>query len=571
MRTADCQAPSPAPLSAGSASPTPIDVVMSSPQPTSDAATARPPRQIHVVVVAVPKFSIPGYNGDVLRQSFLDRCDFIKRYFEKHLGKENVKVDQYCTQQLTTRESLRRLFTIDIPRFSANTVTLLFIMSHGEEVDFQNGYMASDVELITSDTRITDDGDDADGERRFTSILIGSEMLTWLESAPRGSTILTFLDFCHSGAAASLSTSLAQSIQQQFGLRSLVVSSSLPSDDTYKALFTQALLDLWDTSGGCMNLDTMPTAVWEKMKLGAPLKGTEGLPVVLVQYKGPLCLGNFGGDHKLLFLYGGQDAEMNPYNYQIAMAGGDHKVITSSLLASTYLPIPLDSGQYAVSVTRDDKTIGSWNIDLTSGQTEVIWLDSAAKPADFGKFAEQVATTADAAGLNPDEVGRLNARAAAVYHVAGLPADAARVEQRMVLSGIPMSRLVTLESSQLAANPTLQALNLSANTNDSDHSIKVANGLKLLGDFRSAATLLQGAAAQESDPTKKADVATQAYIAFVALGDVKSAASVKRQFSLDPQQVKPLGPKLNLNTNTFQGARTTALAGAFGAHISAVH
>jgi hypothetical protein len=506
----------------------------------------------------------------VLLQSFEDRCDAVKKYFEARLGSANVKVDQYCTKELTTRESLRRLFTIDIPRFSANTVTLLFIMSHGEQIEFQNGFVASDVELITSDTRITDDGEDGDGERRFTSILVGSEMLTWLESAPRGSTILTFLDFCHSGAAASLSTSLTQVIQQQFGLRSLVVSSSLPSDDTYKALFTQALLDLWDTSNGCMNIDTMPTSVLEKMKLGAPISGTEGLPVVLVRYQGPLCLGNFGGDHKLLFLYAGQDAERSPYNYEIATAGNNHRIITSSILASTFLPIPLDSGQYSVSVTRGTAKIGSWDIDLSSGQPEIIWLDSAAQPVDFGRFAEKAADTAEMAGLGKNEVGGLRARAVAVYRVAGLAGDASRVEQTMATAGTPLSSIVAQESNRLAANPTAQALRVSASTNDSDHSVDVANGLKLLGDFKSAATLLQSAALKETDGDTKSDVATQAYLAFIASGDVKSATSVIHQFTLNREQLTPIVGNGKIDAVALQRARTTGLAGSLGAHIIAV-
>ncbi len=521
-------------------------------------------RRIHVVVVAVPKFSIAAYNSDVIRDSFRERCNAIKTYFESRLGSANVKVDQYCTAESTTREALRHLFSVDIPHFSANTVTLLFIMSHGESVEFQNGFLSNDVELITSDTRITDDDEDADSTRRFTSILVGSELLNWLQTAPRGSTILTFLDFCHSGAAASLAVSQAQELGQHFGLRSLVVGSSLPGDGTYKALFTQALLDLWDTSSGCMNLDTMPTAVLAKMKLGAPLTGTEGLPVVLVPYRGPLCLGNFGGDHNLLFLYGGHDAERAPYTYQVSMADGDHKTIISSILATTFLPIPLDKGRYSISITREATTIGSWDIDFSSGPTEIIWLDTAAKPRDLGQFSEQVAETANRAGVEKSEVAKIQARTAAIYRLVGSTTDATRIEQKMISAGTPLSIFVAEDSAALAANPTTKALLTSVSMNDSDHSIQIAEGLKLLGDIKSAAKLLQLAAKQETHPDIKADVATQAYLAYIASGDVNSAVAVKQQFGLVGQPLNPSGTKLPVDA--LQSLRTAGIAASFGAH-----
>jgi hypothetical protein len=524
------------------------------------APTQTEARKIHVVVVAVPIFKIDRYNSRVLKDAFQERCDELKDFFETHLGTENVDVEQYCTEDKTTRESLRHLFSIDIQRFSAKTVTLIFIMSHGEQVSFGNGFLDSDVELITSNTEETNDKD-SDGKRRFTSILVGSELLTWLETAPTGSTILTFLDTCHSGAAGSLSTKFVQFMaQQDGGLRSLVVSSSLRSEATYQAFFAEDLLDLWNSgttaAPGCINLDTMPDDIYKRMKSQAPLENNEGTPEVLIPYQGPLCLGNFGKDRKLLFIYAGQDAQKDPYHYEVKQhsSAGATIIIPEQPLRFAFYPIPLDAGQYSITVTRHNQLAGTWDVDLSAASTRVIWLDEKASPAAFGTAAERIALTAQNEGLPAEEIIKLQGRAVAVYRAANMTDDAKRLEAALAKEG------------QNAEPPPPPPRTISVSLND---AITIADQYKLMGDFKLAGTVLERAAdAQRSNP-KHDEVATQAYFAFIAAGDVQSASKVRKNFNLDDSSLKPIEHLAAKGGTVGDGARTLGLAESLGALTSA--
>ena len=62
-------------------------------------------RKIHIVVVAVPHFSISDYNSDEIKTAFENRCAELGTYFADSLGKDNIELHPYCTEQLTTREA----------------------------------------------------------------------------------------------------------------------------------------------------------------------------------------------------------------------------------------------------------------------------------------------------------------------------------------------------------------------------------------------------------------------------------------------------------------------------------
>jgi hypothetical protein len=530
----------------------------------ADTAPLAPAKKVHVVVVGVTKFAIPDYNNDVLTLAFQERCKDVQSFFEGHLGTENVTVHSFCTPETTTRDALRHFFSIEVPQFSADTLTLIFIMSHGEEATFDNQFLSSDVEIITSDTKASDVVTDADKERQFSSILFGSELLSWLQRAPAGSTILTFVDTCHSGAIASLSTSFSQALQQHFGLGSLVMASSLKGDSTYSASFTKALLDLWGKDS-CLDVDTMSDGIYEEMKTLAPITGTEGIPSIPVRYNGPLCLGNFGTDHHLLFIYAGQDAENNPYKYDVAEsdAAGTRTVIDEKPLRSVYIPIPLDAKKYIVTVSRDPDLHQTFNVDLTAVGHQMIWLDTSASPDDVGKAGEVLAQAGQAAGLPPAEIAGIRQSTVAIYRAAGKDADAVRVLSAMqsegqavpILAGIQNVAFQTIETVKQA----LESLHVS--------NIVAAKQLQTVGDFKNAGVLLHAAADQEPDKVKQAELANKAYVFLGAAGDIKDAHALGKEY---PKIDAAVGEKAAISKQSFQskqmlnaiGALTVSPAGA---------
>lgn len=503
-------------------------------------------RKIQLVIVAVTQFDIKDYNNDVVKSAFEQRCIDIRKFFEDAMGRDNIQLHENCSPQNTTRESLRHLFSIDLPQFSANTLTLIFIMSHGEAVQFGNEFLSNDLELISSDTKTSDSENDSKGEREFSSILFGSELMSWLQRAPAGSTVLVFLDTCHSGAAASLSTSLTQALQQQFGLRSLVLASALPQDNAYSALFTKELLELWGTQNGCLNQDTLQNDIYHKMTQDAPLTGDEGIPSFVVRYNGPLCLGNFGKDRRLLFLYGGEEAITKPFQYQVSEdLGTSQRTVISDQMQYTYLPIPLDAKKYIVNVKQRNQVIGQWPVDLTSTEAALIWFDRLAGPKDVGKFGEVMAATAEQNGSSRQEIAWLTQRTVAAYHAAGLDIDAKRLTAIMRAKGELVS--ISDDIKNLAFKPTKTVRNTLRGANGTGGQgpqiiiagiegpldrVSVAEQLELLGDFKNAAAIFRDEAQVETDPKKRETLVRRGYFAYLGAGDVKGANKFAHDFHL---------------------------------------
>lgn len=501
---------------------------------TSCAQTLMPPptprtpsRQVHVIVVGVTKFAIDNYNNDVLKLAFEERCNDIKSFFEDHLGSENVSSHVFCTPETTTREVLRHFFSIEVPQFSAGTLTLIFLMSHGETATFDNAFLGNDLEFITSDTKASDPVSDTDRQRQFSSILLGSELLSWLQHVPAGSTILTFVDTCHAGAVASLSTSISQFVQQNFGLGSLVVASSLKGDVTYSAWFTKALLDVW-AQDGCLDVDSLSDKIYTKMKTLAPITGSEGIPSVPVRYNGPLCLGNFGQDHRLLFIYAGRDAEQKPYRYAVAESAptGTHTVIEEKSLSYLYMPIPLDAKKYVVTVNRDPDVHQSFNVDLTSVGHQLIWLDSSASAADVGNAGETLAQVAEINGSPTEEVAAIRQATVAIYRAAGMDTEAFHVLAQMQAKGEALP--IAPEIQQVAFQPAASVRQVVMTSHF--NPIVAAEQLRALGDFQNAGDLLHTAADQEASGNNKVILAGQAYEALSAAGDTAGATAVAQQY-----------------------------------------
>jgi hypothetical protein len=492
-----------------------------------------PQRQVQVVIVAVPHFEIQSYNSDGLVAALQDRCTEIQNYFTRLFGKDNVKLHPFCTEEDTKREKLRHLFSVELPEFSANTLTFVFIMSHGEPVAFKNGLVDSDVEIIASDSVTSDEDFDSKKERQFSSILLGSELLTWMELAPPGSTILTFVDTCHSGAvAANLSTALSEFLaQKKFGLRSLVMTSSLAQQDSYDALFTKELLEMWGQKG-CINQSTFGSDMYQRLKINAPLKEGEWVPAIPIQYEGPLCLGNFGEDRKLLFIYAGQSAEQDPFRYDISEVSGTstRKIVDDGLLESVYLPVPLDAKQYELTLRRGSIHMKPFTVDLIANASQLVWLDEHSKAQTVAKGSEIMAKTAEFNGSPESEVARLLQQTSAAYRSLGQTEDARRIDKEITARGdLPDIDAIVHELAFLSSKFVAKAVSSSPKH---EPSTKLAYQFQQLGDFNNAGALYAHAASDAPDPPTKNKFATEAYFSYLGAGNASAAQNALHTYAV---------------------------------------
>lgn len=516
------------------------------------AQQPQPARQVHVWIIGVPEFSIRQYNSETLKLAVEQRCADVEKFFRDRL-KENVAIHRYCTKEQTTKAVIDGLFQFDIPQASDRTLSLVFMMSHGEVARFRNDLTKTDLQFIASDTTADDWTAEDDVQRMKSSLLVGTNLLPRLGLASAGSTILTFLDTCHSGAAASISSNLNAAIRQEFGMRGLVFASSLPSTTAYRALFTKSLLTKFGTQG-CLNQDTLPDDIQKLIASEVNLKPDEGIPQLIERYNGPLCLGNFGRDRRLLFLYGGHTAAERPFHYVLQEVGRTPPPLMAENLRYAYQPIPLDAKQYHLEITRAgmQKPL-VLNIDLKASSSVALWLDDPrnASLAEVARFAESMAEDAVRAGTAPLEAARLRTLAAGARLVAGK-------------LGLPLGRgdlwasyplATTAEDPSNPSGPAVPVWDLS------DPMQKAAD-LKSKGEFTAAAEFYRLQALRSTNANQKHLLATEAYYAYGAIGNQAEAQEVRKEFALSPTTLKLVSSDKLIGSN-----RAVSLIKALGIEI----
>src|SRR5215213_1226323 len=169
------------------------------------------PKQIQVVVIGVPSFAISKYNTADLRTTIVQRCADIKSFFQQRFSESQLTYQEFCSPEKTTQASLKRLLEIDLPKLASGTLTFLFIISHGEAESHPGAPVSQDLRIVASDT--------VENDFEFTSIPISTGLIPWMQKIPSGSTIFTFLDTCHSGAASNKIVSLSAEAQRQLGVK----------------------------------------------------------------------------------------------------------------------------------------------------------------------------------------------------------------------------------------------------------------------------------------------------------------------------------------------------------------
>lgn len=469
-------------------------------------------KQIQVVIIGVPAFAISKYNSTALSETITQRCQDIKAFFKGRFTDKQIAYHEYVTPETTTKESLRKLLEIDLPGIASGTLTFLFIISHGEIELHPNAPVSQDLRIVASDTTDTTERD-----FKFTSIPVATGLIPWMQKLSAGSTILTFLDTCHSGAASNKIVALSAELQQQLGVSIMVMASALPQQKAYNASFTAALLNLWNKSNGpkdCLVAAGMRDRLREEMKdvLSIPLSPEEGFATFIVEYKGPVCFNNFGTDGKLLFLYVGTAFPSASWVvYQEDTAGERKEIKVGSLDMKSFDLVRLDSGIYTVDLVKDAKvTHIPAKIDLQENPTEIIWLDTPSSLTSLGEFTRAMADLAEKSGLSSGAVSNLRLRAATSFLAVGDITSAQPLLKTLppAYSNIPL--VEKYSKVDISSSPSIE---------------------QIKKDFSSSASLLARTA--ETSMIGYVGFAREAYLMFGTAGMSKEAKQVRERFHLN--------------------------------------
>lgn len=309
---------------------------------------------LNVVIVAVSEWDDTEWQSTKLSTSIAKAAGSLVGYFQHNFSGATITVLQ--SKEETTRESIRQSLEVELRQQGSHTLNLVFFLSHGISVAGGTEDYPNDLLLVTSDT--------LKAQPRNKGILAGANLVRWFEQLPEGSVVLAFIDSCFSGALESVDVALGAKLKALNGLHMMVMTSGVASEVTYQAVFTRALLNLWETansSGPCTQFEDVPLR--EKMQelLEFEFDVAEGHPQVIVEYSGSLCVENFTQHRGLLLLYNGS---RNDVVYRVVAEGDEKAELTVRKKKARFLR--LDKSIYSVELYQKGKLTRTESVDLVT-------------------------------------------------------------------------------------------------------------------------------------------------------------------------------------------------------------
>jgi hypothetical protein len=520
-------------------------------EPTSE-------KKIQVVIVGVPYFAIPEYRNKNLATQITQRCRDIQTFFKKTF-KDEVEFHVRCTKEGTTRESLRTLFEGQLPHFADRTLTLIFIISHGElDESTKNDFFSPDVRLVTSNSTDPDPI-----TWKLSTISVGTALMTWLEHVPDGSTVVTFLDTCHAGGFGSLSSTLQADLAQQYGVSMMVAASSLAQQKSYSAAFTEALLATWESGDGCITDAKWPDVIEKRIeaKVGV-LDDFEGRPQIVIPFRGSICLSNL--DHpsarsRLLMLYSG--SSKSHFRYWIKNETDNSDLPPGYLIEKSFEFVRLKPARYNVTFKEEKGNPISKIVDLTSQPVGILFVKELAEQRSVATAYNAAASAAEKMGVPQVDVADLRKASASVFAAANDSDSVAKVLASLRKSGDEDTRLEAVRHVAFKDPKAIQ--DFASGQPISEEAL--GKTLMLAGDFANAAIVLKRSCESVNEGPARDKLALLAYFAYGAAGLAEEAKKTRLTFGLDLSNAYTVGDSLitleeeavrSQNVDTFRAMST---------------
>ena len=470
-------------------------------------------KKIHVVIIGVPQWQDSAYKDSPLGPDIHQTCLEIVKFFQSRFDPQQVQfhpnADDPCTKDATQYSAIRHLLYTQLPEFGKDTLTFLFMMSHGEIDNYDNQFLQHDLRFIASDT--------VDSDPQETSLSVGIELLNWLQKLPPGSTVLAFVDTCNADALDTMKLQIDGALQNFLGLKFGLIVASLSDKSTYQANFTKSVLGLWQSDSCPEDVESLENALYDEIKAKTKIKklvNKDGYPKVLINYGGSWCLNQLKAGGKLLFLYQGSlsDVQWN-VKQEASTSGYDKEFIVSH---SSFRLMIVPPGLYSVTATPKTGQPKSFpKVDLLHASTQPIFLKAPNTTKEAYSAVNTYQQYAKFKGVSPEESSKLDQITEFAYARAFGESDAAAARGGERLSPVEVKGLIK------DAHGRPEEL----------HEI----GVKLLrsGDFTNATTAFVMAASSTKDTESRQNNAKAAYLAAAAAGRADRAAMVRHRFDFD--------------------------------------
>ena len=502
-----------------------------------------PQRKLQVVIVAVTQFDDKHWENPTLELSIEKSANDLQQFFQTKFPPSQVEIHVLKSRDETTHDSIQHFLRGPFVNIASGSVTLFFVLSHGVPKSAPNPLFTQDLQIVTSDTSY------ATGDRGFS---VSKDLFPeFVGLNEPGSIVLAFLDTCYSGAAHNLSMSLQKEQAQRFGLRIMMMASSLSETQSYRATFTEALIDLWKlpTSGSsCTSEYQAPDKLRESIRRQLdpqPLGPTEGLPKVVVPYLGNLCLESFSADSGLVVFFNRLPHEV------AALIGGNANSPYSSvpMQQDDIIPYRLPRKIYTLDVVRADgqrdADAGAFpqSVDLNTYPVSFELLGPAS-PEEIGNAYIKTADYTVAAGLPTDQAVSYQKRAFASYASANLQDKSLEIASVIDREGQPnsagdkdlyVSQHLAFETDWGQAKGTKSGLKREEQEAIIERELDtaaLARLEKLAGRFAVAGDYYAKAAAQQHPKLDRSILAEQAYFAYGASNQPAKSQEIREKYAL---------------------------------------
>jgi hypothetical protein len=482
-------------------------------------------KKLQVVIIAVSQFDDTDWQNASLEISIKQSSQDIQKFFRENFPTAKLTVLE--THQQTTAKSIQEFFSPhgDFRKLANGTATVLFIISHGKPHTGPVPPLTNDLWVVGSETH--------PGDARERWVSVAKDVVQQIDDLEPGSVVFLFLDTCYSGSLQSLEMRVNADFAELYGIRMMVMASSLPKERSYRATFSEALIDRWkepSTGEACTSPWQAPSSLRKYMiqRLEPPpLSLFEGNPQIVIPFFGDFCLESFDKDHGLLVLFNASTETLS------ALINGDRTA-----------PLPVQTLQVVPHTLRRDK----YRLEVFASNTNAPLME---KPLDLNQdpIAFEVLGTPSAAKL-----GASYLRAASYVTTAGLPNGRAATFEKRAFSSfanggkwhLAQSALLKLkqseprdkdlEQAQLLADPTLdiayedrpsQRQETEWRLESETNSGSLATIEKVAGRFDEAAQQYAKAAASSSSANESEELTKEAYFAYGASYQAKKARTLR--------------------------------------------
>jgi hypothetical protein len=530
-------------------------------------------KKLQVVVVAVTHFDDKQWDNPSLELNIEKSSNDLQRFFQKQFPPSQVEFHILQSRDETTHDAIEDFLRGPFAKFANGSVTLFFVLSHGIPKSTPNPLFTQDLQIVTSDTGY------GTGDRSFS---VAKDLFPeFVALTQPGSIVLAFLDTCYSGSAQDLSMSLQKELAQSFGLRIMMMASSLPETQSYRATFTEALLDLWSrptVGSSCTSEYQAPNKLRESIRHQLepqPLGPTEGLPKVVVPYLGNFCMESFSADSGLVVFF-------NRLSHQVAaLIGENPNSLDSSvpMMQGEIIPYRLSRKLYTLDVVGNDgqrdSSAGTFPQAVDLNEYPVSFeLLGPVTPDELGSAYIKTSSYAAAAGLPNDTVVSYQKRAFASFASAHLQEKALDVASTIDREALPkdaghgdkdlyVSQHLAFETDWGQSKGTKSGMKREDLESIIERELDVAALArleKLAGRFAAAGDYYAKAATLENSNMDKRKFAEQAYFAYGAVNQPVKAQRIRQEYDL---RIETDCPDCKLMEQSATGSGTGESAHAF--------